>query len=67
MEPDVTSEWGDFEIDILLDFELKVSPPVIGITLLSALSNSQILPHLGDSFFGILDHGKAKERSLSYF
>jgi hypothetical protein len=65
MEPNGASEWGDFEVDIVPNFELKVSSPIICVTLLSALSNSQILSHLGDSF-GILDLCRAKERSLSH-
>ena len=67
MEPDGASEWGDFEVDIVPNFELKVSSPVICVTLLSSLGNSQILSHLGDSFFGILDLCGAKEQSLSHF
>jgi hypothetical protein len=61
MEPDGASEWGDFEVDIVPNFELKISTPVIYVTLLTAFSNSQILSHLGDSFFGILDLCEAKE------
>jgi hypothetical protein len=58
---------SNFKVDIVPNFELKVSSPIIYVTLLSALSNSQILLQLGDSFFGILDLCGAKERSLSYF
>jgi hypothetical protein len=39
MKSDGTSEWGDFEIDIVPNLKLEVSPTVICITLLSALSN----------------------------
>jgi hypothetical protein len=67
MEPDGASEWGDFEVDIVPNFKLKVSLPAIYVALLSALSNSQVLSHLGDSFFGILDLCGAKEQPLSYF
>ena len=66
MEPDGASELGDFEVDIIPNFELKVSSPFICVPLLSALSNSQILSYFGDSF-GILDLCGAKEQSLSYF
>ena len=61
MEPDGALELGDFEVDIVVNFKLKVSSPFICVTLLSALSNSQILSHLGDSFFGVLDLYEAKE------
>jgi len=61
MEPDGALKWGEFEVDIVPNFKLKVSSPVIDVTLMSALSNFQILSHLGDSFFSILDHGGAKE------
>ena len=57
---------GDFEVDIVPNLELKVSSPVIYVTLLLALSNPQILSHFGDSFLGILDLCRAKERSLPY-
>jgi hypothetical protein len=49
MEPDCASKWGDFEIDIVPNHELEVSTPVICITLLSALSNPQVLSYLGAS------------------
>ena len=61
MQSDGASEWGDFEVDIVPNLELKVSSPVIYVTLLLALSNPQILSHLGDTFFGILDLCGAKE------
>ena len=61
MKPDGASEWGDFEVDKVPNFELKVSLPFVCVTLLSALGNSQILSHLGDSFFGLLDLCGAKE------
>ena len=61
MEPDGASKWRDFEINIVPNFELKVSSPFICVTLLSTLSNSQILSHLSDSFLGILDLCRAKE------
>ena len=67
MEPNSASEWGDFEVDIVPNFELKLSSPFIYVTLLLALSNSQILSHLGDSFLSILDLCGAKERSLPDF
>jgi hypothetical protein len=54
MEPNGASEWGNFEVDIVPNFELSVSLPVICVTLLLALRDSQILSHLGDSF-SILD------------
>jgi hypothetical protein len=60
MESSSASEWTNFEIDIVSNFELEVSPTVIYITLLPALGNPQILSHLGDSF-GILDFYGAKE------
>jgi hypothetical protein len=66
MEPDGASKSGDFEIDTVPNHELKVSMPVICITLLSALSNPQVLSYLGDSF-SILDLCGAKEQSLSHF
>ena len=66
MEPDGASEWGDFELDLVPNFELNVSSPVICVTILSTLGNSQILSYFGDSF-GILDLCGAKEQSLSYF
>jgi len=67
MESDGASKWGDFEINVVPNFKLKVSSPFIYITLLSALSNSQILSHLSDSFLSILDLCGAKERSLPDF
>jgi hypothetical protein len=65
MEPDGASEWGDFEVDIVPNFELEVSTPVICVTLLLDLCNPQILSHLGDSF-SILNLGGAKEQPLSH-
>ena len=61
MEPDGASKWGDFEINIVPNFKLKVALPFICVTLLSSLSNSQILSHLGESFLGILDLSRAIE------
>ena len=61
MEPNGALEWGDFEVDIVPNFELKVSLPFFCITLLSTLSNSKILSYLGDFFLGILDLSGAKE------
>jgi hypothetical protein len=61
MKSDGTSEWGDFEIDIVPNLKLEVSLTVICVTLLSALGNPQVLSHLGDSFFGIFDLCGAKE------
>jgi hypothetical protein len=61
MKSDGTLEWGDFEIDIVPNLKLEVSPTVIYVTLLSALGNPQVLSHLGDSFFGIFDLCGAKE------
>jgi hypothetical protein len=61
MEPDGASEWGDLEIDIVPNLELEVSTPVICVTLLSALGNPQVLSHLGDSFFSLLDLCGTKE------
>jgi hypothetical protein len=61
MKSDGTSEWGDFEINIIPNLKLEVSPTVICVTLLSALGNPQVFSHLGDSFFGILDLCRAKE------
>jgi hypothetical protein len=55
------SEWGNFEIDIVPNLKLEVSPTVICITLLSALGNPKVFSHLGDSFFGIFDLCRAKE------
>jgi hypothetical protein len=60
MKSDGTSEWGDFEIDIVPNLKLKVSSTIICVTLLSALSNPQVLSHLGDSF-NIFDFCGAKE------
>jgi hypothetical protein len=39
MKSDGASEWGDLEIDIVLNLKLEVSPMVICITLLLALGN----------------------------
>jgi hypothetical protein len=61
MKFDGASEWGNFEIDIVPNLKLKVSPTVICITLLSALGNPQVFSHLGDSFFDIFDLCEAKE------
>jgi hypothetical protein len=61
MKSDGTSEWGDFEIDIVPNLKLEVSSTVICITLLSALGNPQIFSHLGYSFFGIFDLCGTKE------
>jgi hypothetical protein len=61
MKFDGASEWGNFEIDIVPNLKLKVSPTVICVTLLSALGNPQVLSHLGDSFFGIFDFCEAEE------
>jgi hypothetical protein len=61
MKFDGASEWGNFEIDIVPNLKLKVSPTVICVTLLSALGNPQVFSHLGDSFFGIFDLCGAKE------
>jgi hypothetical protein len=61
MKSDGTSEWGDFEIDIVPDLKLEVSPTVICITLLSALGNPQVLSYLGYSFFSIFDLCGTKE------
>jgi hypothetical protein len=61
MKSDGASEWGDLEIDIVPNLKLEVSMTVICVTLLSALSNPQVFPHLGDSFFGIFDLCGAKE------
>ena len=61
MEPDGASKWRDFEGDIVPNFKLKVPLPFIYVTLLSALNNSQILSHLGNSFLSILDLCGAKE------
>jgi ABC-type molybdate transport system permease subunit len=66
MESESASEWEDFEVDEISHLKLKIPPTVICIALLSALSNSQVLSHLGDSFFGLFDLGGAKERSLTY-
>jgi ABC-type molybdate transport system permease subunit len=61
MKSDGTSEWGDFEIDIVPYLKLEVSPTVICVTLLSALGNPQVLSHLSDSFFSIFNFCGAKE------
>jgi hypothetical protein len=61
MKSDGALEWGDFEIDIVPDLKLEVSPAVIFVTLLSALGNPQVLLHLGASFFGIFDSCRAKD------
>ena len=61
MKSDSASEWGDFEIDIVPNLKLEVSPTVIYVALLLALGNPQVLSHLGDSFFGIFDLCGAKE------
>jgi hypothetical protein len=61
MESSSALERRNFEIDIVSNFELEVSLTIICVTLLSALGNPQILSHLGDSFFGILDFCGAKE------
>jgi hypothetical protein len=60
MKSDGASEWGYFEIDIVPNLKLEVSPTVICITLLSALGNPQVLSHLGYSF-GIFDICETKE------
>jgi hypothetical protein len=60
MKSDGASEWGNFEIDIVPDLKLEVSPIVIYVTLLSALGNPQVFSHLCDSF-GIFDLCGAKE------
>jgi len=61
MKSDSASEWGDFEIDIVPNLKLEVSPTVICVAFLSALGNPQVLSHLGDSFFGFFDLRGAKE------
>jgi hypothetical protein len=61
MKSDGASEWGNFEIDIVPDLKLEVSPMVICITLLSALGNPQVFSRLCDSFFSIFDLCGAKE------
>jgi hypothetical protein len=61
MKPDGASECGDLEVDIVTNLELEISMPIICVTLLSALSNSQALSHLCNSFFGLLDLYRAKE------
>jgi hypothetical protein len=61
MKSNGTSEWGDFEIDIVRNLKLEVSPMVICVALLSALDDPQVFSHLGDSFFGIFDLCRAKE------
>jgi hypothetical protein len=66
MESNSASEWRDFEIDIVPNLKLEVSPTVICVTLLSALGNPQLLSHLDDSFLGIFDFCGAKECSLSH-
>jgi hypothetical protein len=55
------SEWGDFEIDIVPNLKLEVSPTAIYVTLLSTLGDPQVFSHLGNSFFGIFDLCRAKE------
>jgi hypothetical protein len=61
MKSNGASEWGDFEIDMVPNLKLEVSPTVIYITLLSALGNLQVFSHLGNSFFDIFDLRGAKE------
>jgi hypothetical protein len=61
MKFDGALEWGDLQIDIVPNLKLEISPTVICITLLSALSNPQVFSHLGNSFFGIFDLCGAKE------
>jgi hypothetical protein len=61
MKSDGAPEWGDFEIDIVLDLKLEVSPTVICVALLPALGDPQVFSHLGDSFFGIFGLCRAKE------
>jgi hypothetical protein len=61
MKYDSASEWGYFEIDIVPDLKLEVSPTVICVTLLSALGNPQVFLHLGNSLFDIFDLCGAKE------
>jgi hypothetical protein len=61
MKSDGSSKWGDFEIDIVPNLKLEVSPTVICITLLSALGNPQVLSYLSYSFFGIFDLCGTKE------
>jgi len=39
MKSDSASEWGDFEIDIVPNLKLEVSPTIIYVALLSALGN----------------------------
>jgi hypothetical protein len=39
MKSDGTSEWGDFEIAIVPNLKLEVSPTVICVTLLPALGD----------------------------
>jgi hypothetical protein len=53
-------KWGDFEVDIISHLELKVSPLVIHIIFLTDLGDSQVLSHLDDSFFGLLDNCRTK-------
>jgi hypothetical protein len=61
MKSDGATEWGDFEIDIVLDLKLEVSSTVICVTLLLALGNPQVFSHLGNSIFGMFDLCVAKE------
>jgi hypothetical protein len=61
MKSDGTSEWGDFEIDIVPNLKLEVSLTIIYVALLSALGDPQVFSHLSDSFFGIFDFCGAKE------
>jgi hypothetical protein len=61
MKSNGTSEWGDFEIDIVPNLKLKVSPTVICVALVPALGDPHVFSHLGDSFFGIFDLCGAKE------
>jgi hypothetical protein len=66
MELESAIERRDLEVDMVSNLELKVSPTVICIALLSALGNSQIFSHLSYSPLGLLDLSRTKEHSLSY-
>jgi hypothetical protein len=45
MKPNGASKLGDFEVNIVPNFELEISMHVVYVALLSALCNSHILSH----------------------
>jgi hypothetical protein len=45
MKPNGASKSGDFEVNVVPNFELEISMHVVYVALLLALCNSQILSH----------------------